>query len=106
MKKKAMIIAVAIAGALMAISLQAVEKPSTSLGEKLFNDPNLGGSVNARSCNNCHPGGKGLEDAGSNPDLASIINHCISGPLGGTPVAKDSTQMQSLILYIKSLKTK
>ena len=32
-------------------------------GKKLFNDPTLGGSTNERTCNSCHTGGKGIEQA-------------------------------------------
>jgi cytochrome c553 len=106
MRRKVIIITAVLLGAFIAADLQATEKPSAALGEKLFNDPALGGSGNARSCSSCHPGGKGLEDAGSNPDLAAIINRCISGPLGGQTIGEDSTQMQSIILYIQSLKGK
>ena len=101
--KRVIISAAVILGILIAGNLQAAEKPSASLGKKLFNDPALGGSDNARSCSSCHPGGKGLEKAGNNPDLSAIINRCISGPLHGNTIAEDSPEMQSLILYIKSL---
>ncbi len=103
MNREIIISAALILGIFMAVSLQAAEKPSVAMGEKLFNDPTLAGSDNARSCSSCHPGGSGLEDAGNNPDLAAIINRCISGPLHGNTIAEDSPEMQSLILYIKSL---
>jgi cytochrome c peroxidase len=86
--------------------MQAAETPSAALGEKVFNDSSLGGSANAKSCNSCHPGGDGLVDAGSNPELAVIINKCITGPLGGQAIKDNSIEMQSMTLYIKSLKEK
>jgi cytochrome c peroxidase len=104
MKKTIIILAAAIFGILAAINLQATQKGSVTLGKKLFNDPSLAGSGNAKSCNTCHPGGKGLEQAGNNPKLAGIINQCIAGPLAGQPLALDSSEMQSLTMYIKSLK--
>lgn len=106
MKKTIIISAAVILGILAAINLQATEKGSATLGKKLFNDSSLAGSGNARSCNTCHPGGKGLEHAGNNPKLTSIINQCIAGPLAGHPLAIDSKEMQSLTLYIKSLGSK
>jgi cytochrome c peroxidase len=95
-----------ILSTLMAHHIQAAEAPSAALGEKLFNDSALGGSDNQKSCNTCHPGGKGLQAAGSNPNLAVIINRCIAGPLKGQALKDDSIEMQSLTLYIKSLKEK
>lgn len=106
MKKTILILSVVILGAIAAVNLQATQNSSATLGKKLFNDPSLGGSGNEKSCNTCHPVGKGLEHAGSNPKLASIINRCIAGPLAGQPLAVDSAEMQSLTLYIKSLETK
>lgn len=81
----------------------AEKEPSAAEGEKLFNDPQLSGSSNASGCATCHPDGKGLEDAADNPRLVAVINACITGPLGGAPLAKNSVEMQLLKLYVKSL---
>ncbi|MCE1273941.1 MAG: cytochrome-c peroxidase, partial [Chlorobiales bacterium] len=35
--------------------------PSVEEGMRLFSDPALGGLNNQKSCNSCHPSGKGLE---------------------------------------------
>jgi cytochrome c2 len=78
-------------------------KSSVEYGKELFNDPHLGGSTNAESCNSCHPGGKGLEKAGSNPKLADVINRCITGPLKGEKIDGRSVEMRSLKMYIESL---
>ncbi len=104
MKKTLFFAATIFLGTLIAGYTQAAETPSVALGEKLFNDSALGGSANAKSCNSCHLGGEGLVDAGSNPKLAVIINRCITGPLGGQAIKDNSTEMQSIKLYIKSLK--
>ena len=80
----------------------AEKEPSTAEGEKLFNDPQLAGSVNASSCASCHPGGKGLERAFKNPELVSVINACIIGPLEGKPLPENSVEMQSLKIYVES----
>lgn len=80
----------------------AEKEPSATEGEKLFNDPQLAGSVNASSCTSCHPGGKGLERAFKNPKLVSVINACIIGPLEGQALEESSAEMQSLKVYVES----
>ena len=104
MKKTLFFTATIILSTFSAGYTQAAETPSVALGEKLFNDSVLGGSDNAKTCNSCHPGGKGLENAGSNPEISLIINRCITGPLGGQVIKDDSIEMQSIKLYIESLK--
>ncbi len=106
MKKTLLVLSAVVLGVIAAVNIQATQNSSASLGKKLFNDPSLGGSGNEKSCNTCHPGGKGLEHAASNPKLVSIINRCIAGPLAGQPLAVESAEMQSLTLYIKSLEMK
>ncbi|MDQ7786553.1 MAG: hypothetical protein RDU01_03010 [Thermodesulfovibrionales bacterium] len=71
-------------------------------GKTLFTDPALGGSKSAKSCNTCHPEGKGLENTGG--DIAGTINACIEKALGGKPLAADSKEMKDLVAYITSLK--
>ena len=69
---------------------------------QLFKDPTLGGSTNDKSCNTCHPNGKGLENAGAN--IETTIQACIRKALGGKPPAADSQEMKDLVAYIASLK--
>ena len=71
-------------------------------GMQLFRDPTLGGSANDKSCNTCHPNGKGLENAGA--DIETTIQACIQKALGGKPLAADSQEMKDLVAYIASLK--
>ena len=71
-------------------------------GKQLFADPTLGGSTNEKSCNTCHPGGEGLEKAGT--ELESTIQACLQKTLEGKPLAADSQEMKDLVAYIKSLK--
>lgn len=78
--------------------------PSVEEGMRLFSDPALGGLNNQKSCNSCHPSGKGLENAWKNPNLADRINKCIAATMNGKALKLDSVEMQSLVLYIKSLK--
>ncbi len=76
---------------------------SVELGEKLFNDPALGGSLNDKSCGSCHPGGEALDEASGQANLSEMINFCIERPLKGKKLQNDSAEMQSLLMYIKSL---
>ena len=71
-------------------------------GKMLFGDPTLGGSTNQKSCNTCHPGGKGLESLGQ--DSAGMVNKCIEGPLEGKALEKYSEDMKDLLAYMQSLK--
>jgi len=74
---------------------------SVQQGKALFSDPKLG--TNGKTCFTCHANGKGLEQAGAKSELADTINMCITNPLKGKALGTTSSEMQSLILYIKSL---
>ncbi|MBI5639725.1 MAG: hypothetical protein HZA17_04795 [Nitrospirae bacterium] len=83
-------------------------------GKALFNDSKLGGGTTGKSCNSCHPGGKGLENAGGKDEwkmmgkkfksLEDVINYDIEKALHGKPLDKKSEEMANVIAYIKSLK--
>jgi cytochrome c5 len=85
-------------------------------GKTLFNDPKLGGGTAGKSCNTCHPGGKGLEGVGEkmewkNPggtfkSLEDVVNVCIEMALKGKALDVKSDQMKDMISYLKSLKPK
>ncbi|MBO8091842.1 MAG: hypothetical protein J7D60_00835 [Prosthecochloris sp.] len=75
---------------------------SAERGKELFYDASLGGSSNSFSCAECHPGGGGIVVAGSDSDLAKVINRCIAGPLKGDGLEPESADMRSLVLYIRS----
>jgi cytochrome c553 len=100
--KIAIICTVAI-GLLAAMALAAGD---AAKGKTLFNDPKLANGTAGVSCNTCHPGGKGLENAGASTDLAKIINACIVKTNKGKALDPKSAEMADLIAYIKSLKTK
>ncbi len=82
----------------------AAEKPSQEKGHLLFNSQSLAGATSTKSCASCHPKGSGLQNAWQNPDLATQINTCIAGTLKGIKLNVNSVEMQSLIMYIRSLK--
>ena len=76
-----------------------------------FNNPNFAGGK--RSCNSCHPNGKGLEGAGAKSNftkmggqfvsLEEAINMCIVNANEGDVLKILTTEMQELVSYIKSL---
>jgi cytochrome c peroxidase len=88
----------------MGVVSAAQQEATLEKGKALFNDPKLGTS--GKSCSTCHPDGKGLSHAGEKSDLARIVNQCISIPLQGKPLDPESMEMQSLLLYVKSLGAK
>lgn len=75
-------------------------------GKVLFTNTTLGNGTAGKSCNSCHPDGKGLEKAGDRKDLPKVINSCIENALKGKVIDPNSAEMVSLIAYIKSLKGK
>ncbi|MBV5340845.1 MAG: cytochrome C [Deltaproteobacteria bacterium] len=93
-----------ICGGLLCVNgAWAAAAPSLKSGQELFASDKLGTS--GKSCDSCHPGGKGLNISAvlSDDDLADTINGCIAGPLKGKPLAPESADMKSLLLYLKSL---
>ena len=82
-------------------------------GKALFNDPKFAGATSGRSCNTCHPAGKGLEHAGSKKvfhnagktqhTLEGAVNACIEGAIDGKAIDPKSGAMQDIVAYIKSL---
>lgn len=81
----------------------AGERSSLARGEELFKSTKLG--ANGKSCADCHAGGKMLEKAAGckEEELAKFINHCIKAALGGKPLAADSPDLASLVMYVKAL---
>jgi cytochrome c len=85
-----------------ATALFAVQnEASIDKGKALFNDPKLG--TNGKTCNDCHKNGSGLEQAGARNDIERTVNTCIQASLKGKALKPDSVEMQSLVLYLKSL---
>ncbi|MBF0553179.1 MAG: cytochrome C [Nitrospirae bacterium] len=77
-------------------------------GEKLFKDTKLGGSASGKSCNSCHPAGKGIDSAkfAANNSPEDAVNKCIVGALKGKVLPKDSPEMKDMVAYMKSLGNK
>jgi cytochrome c peroxidase len=77
-------------------------KISLEYGKELFNDAKLGGSTNESSCNSCHAGGKGLENANIKK-FSKAVNKCIIGHMEGSKIDGRKAEMRSLKKYIQSL---
>ena len=85
-------------------------------GKILFNDTKLGGGTADRSCNTCHPDGKGLFGVGEKAlwktpggefrTLEEAVNICITMALKGKALDVKSDQMKEIVSYLKSLKPK
>ncbi len=105
MRTTGIIILVAAIVSLTALPVLAgQEKPSIELGRKLFNEVQPG--ITGKTCADCHKDGAGLEKSGSSEHHPAMINQCTTNALHGKPLAPDSVEMQSLLMYINSLKGK
>lgn len=98
---KIVLIAALIVTAVIGLAFAMKHEASVDQGKALFNDPKLG--TTGTACGNCHTDGKGLENAGARSDLANVINGCITRALKGKALDEDSFEMQSMVMYIKSL---
>ncbi len=82
-------------------------------GKAHFENPAFAGGK--KSCNTCHPGGRGLEGAGvktafgimggQQNSLEEAINVCIVNANKGKAIDVNSVEMQEMATYIKSLGT-
>ena len=83
-------------------------------GKALFNDAKFAGGV--KSCNSCHPNGKGLEKSAEKKEfnimgkqqksLEEAVNACIVNANKGKAIDVKSEQMKELVAYMKTLKSK
>ncbi len=99
MKLVTLVALLVLAGSGVVSAMQ--HEASVEKGKALFNDIKLGTS--GKSCNSCHPDGKGLEKAGMKKELTATINKCIKMALKGQELGDKSVEMKSLELYIKSI---
>jgi cytochrome c peroxidase len=102
MKKQILPAAVLVLCLAAGIAL-AAGKSSEETGREMFNDPKLGGSTNESSCNSCHAGGKGLENAAESKKIFKLINDCLVGRMEGEKMDGRTVTMRSLKMYIASL---
>jgi len=85
-------------------------------GKALFNDQKFAGGTAGKSCNSCHPDGKGLEKSGIKKEfnlggmkqtsLKEAVNTCITMALKGKALDPKSQEMKDMVAYIKSLEKK
>ena len=83
-------------------------------GKALFNDTAFAGATSGKSCNTCHPGGSGLENAvdkeafnimgKTQNSLEEAVNYCIVMAIKGKAIDTKSDQMKDIVAYIRSLK--
>jgi cytochrome c len=109
--KTAVLIVIAV---LTATAVFATHHTPEERGKALFNDTTLGGGTAGRSCNTCHPDGKGLLGVGGKTmwktpggefkTLEEAVNICITMALKGKALDVRSAQMRDLVAYLKSLK--
>lgn len=110
---KTMLLSVGIAALIVSAALAA---GNVAKGKALFNDSKFAGATSGRSCNTCHPGGKGLQMAGTRKEfhvagmtqksLEAAVNACIEFAILGQPIDPASDAMQDIVAYIKSLALK
>jgi len=101
MKKSSLAVTV-IVSVLFLASMAYGGKITVEYGKELFNDAKLGGSTNESSCNSCHAGGKGLENANIKK-FSKAVNKCIIGHMEGSKIDGRKAEMRSLKKYIQSL---
>lgn len=93
-------------GVIWCSSIVMADAPSIETGKLLFNNEKLGTS--GKSCASCHMDINKLTTAAAygEDELVDLINRCIAGPLEGKKLDSGSAEMKSLVLYLKSLKSK
>ena len=120
---KLIILLMAIIGIVFAYQLNAQQEDAPAYGsmtgdvekgKALFNDKNLGHGKAGKSCDSCHPEGRGVEAAGEKKkfnimgkkqnSLEEAVNFCIVNALKGTAIDSNSQDMKDIVYYIKSLK--
>ena len=83
-------------------------------GKASFNDPKFASGTANKSCNSCHPSGKGLEKSADKKEfklmgktvetLEEAVNICIEMANKGKALDPKSDEMKDIVAYIKSLK--
>ncbi len=83
-------------------------------GKVFFNDPLFAGATGGKTCNSCHPEGKGLDKTGSKKEFSIMgerqagldesVNFCIVHALKGNALSPQSEDMANIISYIRSLR--
>jgi len=111
MEKRILLLGVFMVFAFSCTLAVAKHHTAEERGKTHFNNPAFAGGK--KSCSTCHPGGRGLEGAGAKAkfsimgdeqgSLEEAINICIVMANKGTALDVNSTEMQEMSSYIKSL---
>lgn len=111
MKNSTMLVALPVFIAMAFSVAFAMNHTTEERGKAHFNNPNFAGGKKA--CSACHPGGSGLSGVGDKKEfhimghqqgsLEEAINFCIVNANRGKAIAEDSTEMQEMVSYLKSL---
>lgn len=106
MKHIAWVWALVFAASLWSCTALAEGLPSVKTGKKLFHGTSLG--ANGKSCASCHKTIENIKkDTAKYPEdpaLKNVINGCITENLKGKPLPDNSSRMNSLIIYMRSIK--
>jgi len=91
----------------------AILSDNVEKGMTLFNDAKFAGATSGKSCNTCHPNGKGLEKAADKKEfnimgkkqnsLEEAVNFCIEMAIKGKAIDPKSQEMKEMVAFIKSL---
>jgi cytochrome c553 len=102
-------LSIALTGVMLSAALAA---GNAAKGRILFNDPKFADAV--RACSDCHPDGRGLENAADKKifhiagqtqrSIEEAVNACIVNAAGGKAIDRKSAEMQDIVAYITSLK--
>ena len=114
MKKRNSILVAFLAFSLTFTLAFAAHHTAEERGKAHFNNPSFANGT--KPCSACHPDGKRLENAGAKTDFSimggkqasledviNVINVCIINANRGQTLDVNSTEMQEVVSYIKSL---
>lgn len=93
----------------------AIHANENTQGEKLFNDPLLGGGITGKTCSTCHADGEGISSDFDKKtkytimglemnSLPEVINNCIEITLRGESLNPEGPEMKAIIAHIRTLK--
>jgi cytochrome c553 len=109
-QNKIFLLSVGLIGMMLSAALAA---GNAARGKILFDNPKFADGV--RACSDCHPDGRGLENAarrkvfhiagGTQRSLAEAVNACIVNAAGGKAIDPNSAEMKDIVAYITSLKS-
>lgn len=107
---KTAVLSVLVLGVVFSVGFSMKHLPEER-GKALFESSAFAGGKIA--CTTCHPGGRGLEKAGTKAEfhimgkvqtsLEEAVNFCIVNANKGEAIDTNSDEMKDIVAYIKSL---